>query len=59
MQTSRQLAPLYRAHAQANGWLYLDAAAVAGPSGRDQLHMEQDGHTALALAVEDIIRKSI
>lgn len=56
---SRQLAPLYRAHAERHGWLYLDAASVAKPSGLDQLHMGADGHYALALAIEDIIRKNI
>lgn len=53
---SRQLAPLYRAHAEAHGWLYLDAASVAGPSDLDQLHMEACGHRALAEAVEAVIR---
>lgn len=54
---SRRLAPLYRAHAEAHGWLYLDAASVAGPSDLDQLHLEACGHRALAEAVEAVIRK--
>lgn len=54
---SRKLAPLYRAHAEANGWLYLDAASVARPSQRDRLHMEAEDHAALAAALETIIRK--
>lgn len=54
---SRQLASLCHVHAKAHGWLYLDASSVAGPSDLDQLHMEADGHRALAEAVEIIIRK--
>ena len=54
---SRQLAPLYRAQAEAHGWLYLDAASVASPSDLDQLHLEACGHHALAEAVEAVIRK--
>ena len=55
--SSQQLAPLYHAQAEAHRWLYLDAASVAGPSTLDQLHMETDGHRALAEAIEAIIRK--
>lgn len=54
---SRHLAPLYHAHAEAHGWLYLDAASVAGPSDLDRLHLEAWGHRALAEAVEAAIRK--
>lgn len=54
---SRRLAPLYRAHAEAHSWLYLDAASAAGPSDLDQLHLEACGHRALAEAVEAVIRK--
>lgn len=53
---SKRLAPLYRAQAEARGWLYLDAASAAGPSGLDQLHLEAPGHRALAEAVEAVIR---
>lgn len=53
---SQQLAALYRAQAEANGWLYIDAATVAGPSARDQLHMEAADHLALAEALEGLIR---
>lgn len=56
---SRQLAPLYQAQAEAHGWLYLDAASVAGPSESDQLHMEAGGHLALAEAIEAVIRKHL
>lgn len=53
---SRQLASLYSTQAKAHGWLYLDAASVAGPSDLDQLHMEACGHRALAEAVEAVVR---
>lgn len=53
---SERLGPLYRAQAEAHGWLYLDAASAAGPSGLDQLHLEAPGHYALAEAVEAVIR---
>lgn len=56
---SRELAPLYRAQAEAHGWLYLDAASAAGPSELDCLHMEAAGHRALAEAVESVIRKNL
>jgi len=59
VQVSRQLAPLYRAHAEERGWLYLDAASVAKASSLDKLHLESDGHHALALAIEAIIRENI
>lgn len=58
VQVSRQLAPLYRAHAEEHGWLYLDAAVVAKASSLDKLHMGPDSHEALALAIEDTIRKN-
>jgi len=59
VQTSRQLAPLYRSHAEEHGWLYLDAASAAKASGLDKLHMEADSHRSLALAMEDMVRKNL
>lgn len=56
---SRQLAPLYRAQAEAHGWLYLDGASAACPSALDRLHMEAAGHRALAEAVEAAVKSSI
>lgn len=55
-ERSRQLAPLYRQAAEERGWLFLDAAEVAGPSPRDLLHMEAEDHAALAEALEGVIR---
>lgn len=55
---SHRLAPLYQAYAKEYGWLYLDAASVAKASSLDMLHMEQEGHLALALAIEKIVREN-
>ena len=57
VETSKKLAPLYRAVCKARGWLYLDAAQYAVPSERDSLHMEAESHLALAEAVERVIRR--
>ena len=54
---SRALAPFYREVADQYGCLYLDASKVAEPSGLDQLHMEEEGHKALAEAVKDVIEE--
>ena len=55
---SKQLAPYFEAQAKAHGWLYLDAATVAGPSDKDKLHMELEDQFALAKALEKIIREA-
>ena len=55
-ENSRQLAHFYEQRAQKHGWLYLDAASVAKPSGQDMLHMEPEDHAALADALEKMIR---
>lgn len=52
---SGQLAPLYQKQADANNWLYFDAASVAAPSERDCLHMEKEDHRKLAEALSKII----
>ena len=57
VQVSRQLGPLYMAQAQANGWLFLDAATVARPSSRDKVHMEKEDHRALAQAIAEILKR--
>ena len=59
VETSKKLAPLYRAVYEARGWLYLDAAQYASPSKRDGLHMEAESHLALAEAVERVIRREL
>lgn len=58
-ETSRLLAPWFRRQAEACGCLYLDAAQAAGPSPRDQLHMEAEDHLALAQRVADMVRQAI
>lgn len=57
VEFSKQLAPLYRAHAQRQGWAFFDAATVAGPSPVDQLHMEAEDHAALAHALAPLVRE--
>ena len=47
---SKSLGPAIRSMAEKNGLLFLDAALVAQPSPIDQLHMDADGHAALARA---------
>ena len=54
---SRALAPFYKEVADQYGCLYLDASKAAEPSGLDQLHMEEEGHKALAEAVKDVIEE--
>lgn len=56
VEVSRQLAFYYEKQARAHGWLYFDAATVAGPSDKDMLHMEKEAHLALANALEKVIR---
>lgn len=47
VELASQLAPCFRAVAERQGCLYLDAASVASP-GSDQLHMDAASHRALA-----------
>ena len=52
-RTSRELAPLYREVAFRHGCEFLDAAAVAQPSPRDALHLDEIGHRRLGAAIAD------
>lgn len=54
-EKSRRLAPLFRDAALERGCLFLDAAQIAAPSERDHLHMEPEGHAALADALAKLI----
>lgn len=56
VERSHRLAPFYRSVAEENGWLFLDAAAVAEASDADKLHMDARSHAQLADAVADILR---
>ena len=38
---------------------FLDAAKIAGPSAKDQLHMEENGHRALAEAIAALIQREL
>mgnify|MGYP002552505310 FL=1 len=58
VEKARRLAPLFERTAKANGCLFLDAARVAGPSSRDHLHMDPEGHAALADALARLIRQA-
>ena len=51
----KKLAPLYAASAAKYGCAFFDAATVAGP-GRDQLHMDSQGHRALGDALAEVVR---
>lgn len=50
-EISRKLAPLYRNVAEEEGCLFFDAAAVAAVGKKDSLHLEEEGHSALAEAL--------
>ena len=53
---SRRLAFIYRDIAEAEGVHFLNAAEYAQPSKEDHLHMDKDGHAALAAALAEKIR---
>lgn len=57
VEKSRRLAPWMQRAAQQMGCHFLDAAQVAGPSTTDWLHMEAEGHAALAAAIEKKVRE--
>ncbi len=49
--TSKSLAPAIKAMAEKNNLLFLDASLFAKSSVIDQLHMDSEGHSALAKAI--------
>ena len=53
---TKALAPYFERAARRHGCLFLDASKVA-KAGRDQLHMEAEGHAALAEALCGMIQK--
>lgn len=55
-QVSLELADWYRQIAEIHGFGFLDAAKVARAGQIDSVHLEADGHRALAEAVEDWVR---
>ncbi|NBK23202.1 MAG: G-D-S-L family lipolytic protein [Spirochaetia bacterium] len=52
---SKSLSPAIKAMAEKNSLLFLDASLVAKSSPIDQLHMDADGHAALAKAILPIL----
>ena len=48
---SKSLSPAIQAMAEKNNLLFLDASLVAQSSPIDQLHMDEEGHAALAKAI--------
>lgn len=55
-QVSLELADWYRQIAEIHGFGFLDAAQFARAGQNDSVHLEADGHRALAEAVEDWVR---
>lgn len=55
-EKSMALAPLYAKVAAQNGCAFLDASLFAQPSEIDQVHMDAQGHEALARAIADAVR---
>jgi lysophospholipase L1-like esterase len=51
VQVSKELPEIYRQIAEKEGLYYLAASDYAVPSERDQEHMDEEGHKALAEAV--------
>ncbi len=54
---SRSFARWYKEMAEAAGVSFLDSASFAAPSELDGIHMEPDGHAALAQAVAEKVRE--
>ena len=52
---STSLSPAIRSMAEKNNLLFLDASLVAQSSSIDQLHMDKEGHAALAKAILPIL----
>ena len=51
LEKSRALREALRAVAASEGCDFLDAAALAGPSSLDGIHLEPEGHEALARGI--------
>lgn len=55
---SRELAPFYKKVAEQHGTLFLDASQVASASDLDKLHLDGEGHRAMAEALYSLIRSA-
>lgn len=53
---AKQLAPLYRAVAERNGCVFVDAAAIIEPVFKDELHMSPEQHKILAETVYECVK---
>ena len=53
---SMALASAYKAVAEHQGCLFLDASRVIRASGTDQVHLDREAHAALAEAAAELIR---
>jgi lysophospholipase L1-like esterase len=58
-QTASALGARYRQVAEQYGCGFMDASSSARPSGSDGIHMEPEGHAALAAAVAKAVRRMI
>ena len=56
-EKSLQFAAAFRQIAEASGAFFLDAAKVAFPSDADGVHMTEEGHAALAVAVSEAVQE--
>ena len=51
VENSHLFAKFFREQAEVNGWDFLDAAEFAEPGDRDGIHLDEQGHRALAEAI--------
>jgi lysophospholipase L1-like esterase len=56
VELSKKLPPLYRALAQEQGAVFLDAGAYIKSSAVDGIHLDPEDHRKLARAVADCIK---
>lgn len=59
IEKSTKLAPLYKMHAEKNGFYFLNAAEYAEPSQEDAVHMTAENHKKLAQAIADKLKEII
>ncbi len=56
IRLSHEVTPFLEKVAKEYGCAFLDASKVARPSDADQVHMEAEGHMALARAIAPVVR---
>lgn len=57
LENSEKFAGLFKEQAELNGWYFLDAASIVTPSDKDAVHLEPEGHAALAAAIEEKLKE--